>query len=104
MEFLHEVAVLRAMLLVISLILVDAVFGVFKALKEKIFDFRKLPAFVAANIFPYIGGLVVIGILAEYVGEPYRALFYLIAVFVGGKYLAEIKDKVAALFGMEGKV
>ena len=82
----------------------DAFFGILKALEAKIFDLRKLPAFVAANIFPYIGGLVVVGVLAEYVGEPYRALFYLIAVFVGGKYLAEIKDKVAALFGMEGKV
>jgi hypothetical protein len=64
------------------------------------FDFRKLPQFVATNIFPYVGGLTLVATLANVIGDPYSALFYPIAAAVLLKYLTDIKDKLSILFGI----
>ena len=99
MEFLNELTVWTALLIVISLILTDWFFGVLTAIKGKELDVRKLPQVIATNVFPYVGGLSVLGVLAEYIGQPYSGIFYLFAVSLGGKYFAEIKDKAVMLLG-----
>ena len=52
--------------------------GILKTFKKENenFDIRKLPQFVATNVFPFVGGLVVLAVVAEYVGQPYDGLFY----------------------------
>jgi len=102
MEFLQELNVWNALLVVIVGILVDAVLGVICTFKKENenFDLRKLPQFVATNVFPYVGGLLVLAVVAEYVGRPYDTIFYPIAVAVLAKYVAEIKDKLGNLFGV----
>ena len=103
MDFIMELSVWNALLVVVGAIVLDAVFGVLKTFKkdQENFDIRKLPQFVAAGVFPYVGGLVALAIVAEYIGQPYDNIFYPVAVAVGLKYLAEMVDKLKALFGME---
>ena len=102
MDFLLELSVWDATLIVVTAILLDAVVGILKTFKKENenFDIRKLPQFVATNVFPFVGGLVILAVVAECVGQPYDGLFYPIAVAVLVKYVAEIKDKLANLFGV----
>ena len=102
MDFLLELSVWKATLIVVAAIIVDAIVGVLATFKKENenFDIRKLPQFVASNIFPYVGGLVVLATVAEYIGTPYDGIFYPIAGAVLLKYLAEIKDKLVNLFGV----
>lgn len=103
MEFINELTVWNALIVVIAGILLDAVLGILKTLKpdNENFDLRKLPQFVQTQILPYVGGLGVLAIVAEFIGQPYDAMFYPVAVAVLVKYAAEIKDKLANLFGLE---
>ena len=102
MDFLLNMTVWNALFVVVVAILLDAVLGIIRTFKpdEENFDLRKLPQFVAGSIFPYVGGLVVLAVVAEYVGQPYDAIFYPVAVAVGLKYVMEIKDKAKTLFGI----
>ena len=101
--FLLELTVWRLLLIIVAGILLDAVLGVLVTFKpdEENFDIRKLPRFIATNIFPYVGGLAVVAIVADQVGQPYDFVFYGFAVPVVAKYLAEIKDKLFVLFGVD---
>ncbi|MDI6742187.1 MAG: hypothetical protein QMD11_05535 [Smithella sp.] len=103
MEFLQEMSVWSALLVVVSLIIVNALFGGLKAMKRKseTFDLRKLPEFVATDILPYIGGMFILALMAEMVGRPYVELFYVVAVLVGVAYSAKINDKAFLLFGLK---
>lgn len=102
MEFLLNLSVWNALLIVVVAILLDAVLGIIKTFKpdEENFDLKKLPLFVANSIFPYVGGLVALAIVAEFVGQPYDAIFYPVAVAVALKYVAEIVEKAKSLFGV----
>ena len=104
MEFITELTVWNALLIVVVAIVLDAVIGALTTLKSGMaaFDIRMLPQFVATNIFPYVGGLVVLALVAEFIGNPYDAIFYPVAAAVAVKYIAEIKDKVYVLFGIQG--
>jgi hypothetical protein len=91
-----------ALAIVVAAIILDALLGIVNTFKPDTenFDFRKLPQFVATNIFPYVGGLTLVATLANVIGDPYTALFYPIAAAVLIKYLTEIKDKISVLFGI----
>ena len=103
MDFLLDLSVWDAVIIVVTAILLDTVIGILLTFKkdEEKFDVRKLPQFVSTNIFPYVGGLAVLAIVAEYIGQPYDTMFFPIAVAVLVKYVAEIKDKLKKLFGIE---
>lgn len=105
MEFLNEVTVWYATLIVVVSILIDAILGIILTFKDgnEPFDFKKLPQFISKNIFPYVGGLLVIALAAEYIGTPYDVLFYPLAVAVLAKYVVEIKDKLQNMFGVDVK-
>lgn len=92
-----------ALLIVTAAIVLDAVLGIVNTFKPDTenFDFRKLPQFVATNIFPYVGGLGMLALVANVISEPFSVIFYPVAVAVLLKYLTEIKDKLAKLFGIE---
>lgn len=91
-----------ALMIVVAAIILDALLGIVSTFKPETenFDFRKLPQFVATNIFPYVGGLALVATLANVIGDPYAAIFYPVAAAVLIKYLTEIKDKFAILFGI----
>ena len=91
-----------AFTVVVVLIVIDVFLGVFKALKtDHNFDIRKLPQFLASGVLPYIGGLGVLALAAQFVGEPFGGIFYPATAAVAVKYVAEIKDKVALLYGVD---
>jgi len=92
-----------ALAIVIAAIVIDtllAVFISFRADTEN-FDFRLLPRFVAHGVFPYVGGLTLLAVVADMVGEPFLSLFYPAVAAVMLKYLVEVKDKISALFGID---
>lgn len=94
-----------ALAIVIAAIILDvllAVVNTFKA-SEDDFDLRKLAQFVATSIFPYVGGLAMLALVSNVIGEPYSGIFYPVAVAVLLKYLTEIKDKLSILFGISVK-
>lgn len=89
----------KATVVTIALILIDTVLGVLRAVKLEEFDFRKLPKFLATSIVPYIGGLIVLGLAAQFIGAPFVQVFYGAVAAVSAKFLLEMKDKVKQLFG-----
>lgn len=101
LEFLLELPVITALLIIVAAIFVDALFGVFKSFQDGTFDIRKLPRFLATNILPYVGGLIVLAVVARYIGRPFEYIFYAVAMAVLAKYLAEIIDKIKSLFGID---
>lgn len=88
---------LKALIVLVILIFVNAVFGVILAQKTGQFDARKLPQFLQSTLL-YIGGLVVLFVFGIYV--PYlMALFIAAAAALTYSYGKDIKDKAIALFG-----
>jgi uncharacterized membrane protein YfcA len=102
MEFeLLDFPILVALAIVVAAIVVDALLGMILALKEQEFDLRKMAQFLATNILPYAGGLSIFGLVAFWLPEPYSAAFYAAATLALVKYLAEIKDKLSLLLGID---
>ena len=100
-DFLQNPTVANVFLVVLVAILVDTALGIIRTFKpdQPNFDLRLLPKFLAENVFPYIGGLIVLAIAASFLDEAFGLIFFGAAATVFGKYLAEIKDKVLDLFG-----
>ena len=92
-----------AFMVIVVAIVVDTVLGAVRAAKmdDDYFDIRVLPQFLMSGVLPYVGGLGILALAAQYVGEPFAALFYASAAAVTAKYVAEIKDKITALFGVK---
>lgn len=88
--------------LVVVFILLDTFLGIILSIKAKTFNVRKLPQFIGTNLFPYIGGLLVLA-LASYITGEYSTqivtIFYAAAIATEIKFIAEIKDKVTQIFG-----
>ena len=69
--------VLYSFIVVAVAIVIDTLLGAIKAAKDDYdsFDFRKLPKFLAAGILPYVGGLSILALAAEFVGDVFIGLF-----------------------------
>ena len=100
LDFLMDLPISAALLVVLAAILVNTLLGVFMAVKEGTFDVRVLPMFLATSVLPYVGGLIVLALVAGFVGAPFVVMFYAVALAVLLMYVAKIKDKVNALFGI----
>jgi hypothetical protein len=98
---MQEATVLYVLLVVVAAIIIDTLLGAIKAAikPEETFDIRKLAKFLATGILPYGGALGLLAAAAEFVGNEFEAIFFAAAAAVTAKYLAEIKDKLSALFG-----
>lgn len=87
---------------VLVLILLDTLLGIILSIKASTFDIRKLPQFLVTNLLPYVGGLMVLA-LATYVAGDYStqlaSIFFATATATAAKFIAEIKDKAAQIFG-----
>lgn len=96
-------ALLYAFTVVAVAIVLDVLLAIINAIKAdyESFDIRLLPKFLATGILPYIGGLGILALAAEFIGEPFSALFYASAAAATAKYVAEIKDKIQAILGVE---
>ncbi len=101
LDFLFSVAVMRLLFIVIVAIIMNALFGIFLAIKNDEFEFQLMPEFLVKGVFLYAGGLVVLALPANYIGQPYFYLYYVVAVIVLGKYLADIVNKVQQFYGIK---
>lgn len=101
LDFILTLPVFAVLWIVLAAIFVKTFFAVILAIKAGEFDVRILPQFLATNVVPYIGGMAILAFVTHLVGGPFGYLFYAVALAVLAKYLAEIKDKVYELFGIE---
>ncbi len=98
-DFVLPQVVYLAFIIVAAAIIMDTVLGIIKAVvdPQQTFLVTKLPAFLASGILPYVGALGIVALGAHFIGEPYAALFYAAAAATLVKYLADIKNKLAAI-------
>jgi len=102
-EFLLELPIFEVLGIVVLAIILDTVFGVILALKEGEFQWQELPRFLGTNVLPYCLGLAVLGVVAQYIGEPFGYIYYPVAVAVFARYIAKIIEKIREIFGVDIK-
>ncbi len=98
--------IIKSLLFILVLIILDTIFGILISVKESKFDFGVLPQFLITNIFPYMGGLIVLALLSVYlsmidsdIGTVLEGLYYTAAATVGLKFSKEaLIDKIKQLF------
>jgi len=62
------------------------------------FNIRLAPKFVKSNVLPYIGGLLIVGILAN-IDSNYMPVFAIVTAGITAKFGVEvIKDKIIGFF------
>ena len=99
-DFLLNLPVFTVLVYVVVAIFVDALFGAILAIKVGEFNFKELPRFVGTNILPYVLGLLVLALVAEYQGAVFQYLFYTTALLVVARYIAKVKEKISVLFSI----
>ena len=100
-----------ALLVAVVLILLNTSLAVFIAIKEKKFEWEKFPEFIATSVFPYIGGLGVLGLsvylIDKFIGNidlPLEYIFYTVTAIICGRYLSKIKEKIEELLLLKVKL
>lgn len=88
-----DVTILYTLLAALSVVLIDTLLGIVKAIAAGNFDLRYLPRFLQTTLLPYVGSLLILAVFAVLVAEI-KALLMASATFVIAKFLAEIKDKL----------
>ena len=99
-----ETGVWWSFLVAVVAIALDTVMGILVSLYKKEFDPRLLPQFLITGVLPFIGGLLVLAILAYYIEVPFVGMFYASAAAIAGKYSIDVWDKLKLLFGITPKV
>jgi hypothetical protein len=92
-----------ALIVVIVAIILDAVFGIIKAIIGSEFDLRKLPQFIATGVLPYLGGVSILAAAAHFVGTPFVEIFYVAVAAIATKYIMDLKDKIKSMYSVEFK-
>jgi hypothetical protein len=90
--------IIPALSIAITVIMVDVSLGIALNVVNKTFDFDKLPKFLLTGVLPSVGGLLVLGLAAHFVGVFFTVIFYFAASAVVAKYVKDIKTKVVLLF------
>ncbi|MBN1624857.1 MAG: hypothetical protein JXN10_11670 [Clostridia bacterium] len=88
------------LLIVVIVIVVDAILGRLQSLKDKTFEWKKLPQFFKTGVLPYLGGMLILAIPAYLAQEYFLPVFYLIGTAVVAKYTEEMYSKLKTLFGV----
>lgn len=99
-----ETGVWWSLVVVAIAIAIDTVLGILLGLKNQQLDLRLLPQFLFTGVLPFIGGLLVLAILAYYIEVPFAGMFYAAAATIAAKYAADVWDKLKLLFGVVPKV
>lgn len=94
-----DVGIWASFLVVALMIAADTILGIFASIKGKYFDWAILPQFLFTGVLPFIGGLVLLAVLAHFIAAPFVAMFYAAAGTVAAKYLADLWEKLKLLFG-----
>lgn len=90
--------ILNSLLVALGSIVLDMLLGVGMGIKSGTFSLSKLPKFLASNVVPYIGGLIILAVFANYFSEM-EYLFYAGVALVTVKFSKEaLLDKLTALF------
>jgi len=100
MDFLQTVdpIILWGIKISLMFILVDTFFGWLLAFINGEFDISKAPKALATNVFPYIGGLIVLGV-ATTLDSNWEPLFEIFAGLISAKFGYEIiKEKILGFF------
>jgi len=107
--FAIDIALIKALIFLLVLILVDTVLGICVSIREgQPFSFKELPRFLRTEVLPYYLSLLALSFLPmiedaqEYGTKP---IAWVVVVAYGGKITVEIKNKVVKLFGvnLEGR-
>lgn len=93
-----EIGIMYSMLIVAAVIAADTLFGILVGVRNREFDFRILPQFLITGVLPFLGGLIVLALLANYI-VAFDGLFYTAAAFVVAKYVGDLLEKFKLLFG-----
>lgn len=93
-----DTGILYSMLIVAAVIAADTLFGILVGVRNREFDFRILPQFLITGVLPFLGGLIVLALLANYI-VAFDGLFYTAAAFVVAKYVGDLLEKFKLLFG-----
>ena len=89
--------IFKTLLVAIATILLNFVLGVLISIKKHEFDINLLPKFIATDLFPYIGGLMVLALLSVYLAEL-EYLYYAAVSMVAVKFSKEaLLDKIKVL-------
>lgn len=89
-----DMTIVYTLLAALSVIIIDTVLGIVKAISAGDFDLRYLPKFLQTALLPYVGSLLILAVFALFMAEI-KVLLMASATFVIAKFLAEIKDKLA---------
>lgn len=109
-SFVLTPAMVDAMLGVLLLMVADILLGIIGALAKGEFDFAKLPSYLRQTVLPYVGGLLILGVVATAnglrvgdtdVSGALVALYFASCAFVAAKLLRDVGAKVARLIGRE---
>jgi len=93
-----DTVILNCLLVVLAAIMLDTLLGILLSVKLKTFSTSVLPQFLANNVLPYIGGLLILAVFANYVPDM-AYLFYAGVALVTAKFSKEaLIDKLQALF------
>lgn len=93
-----ETGVWWSLVVVAIAIAVDTLLGILLGIKDKDFDFSKLPQFLMTGVLPYLGGLLILALLAHFIGVPFLGFFFTAAIFIAGKYMKDLVEKFKILF------
>lgn len=97
--FNDNMAIFYSLLTCLGFIICDTLLGFIKAWKDSEFDLSLAPQFLKSNIFPYIGGLIILASFSLMI-EEMVSIFYIAVGLVMVKFGKEIIiEKVKGLFG-----
>jgi hypothetical protein len=98
--FSSNSTILYGLYISLGFILFDTLLGYLLAYKEGTFDWSKVPNFVSKNLFPYIGGLLLLAFFAL-INSDLESVFWIATAGVSVKFGKEIiMEKVKKLFGI----
>lgn len=94
---MFDTAIMKCLIVALATIFLDVIMGILLSVKNGSFSLNKLPQFLATNIVPYMGGLIVLAVFANYVSDLSYA-FYAGTALVAVKFSKEaLIDKIKAL-------
>ena len=96
--------IVYALLGILSLLVIDFIFGVSISIKNGTFALGRLPNTLKANVLPYVVPLIAMGVLPMLSGAtPFQAVegfFFAFTVAYSAKLMIDIGLKVKDLYGL----
>ncbi|NLI11539.1 MAG: hypothetical protein GX425_02685 [Peptococcaceae bacterium] len=101
--FVLDLALLKAMIFLLALIIVNVVLGVAISIRKGNFDFAKLPRFLSTEVMPYylsLSALTLLAMVQDVQNYGTKPLAWASIVAYGSRAVfVELRNKVVELFG-----